>query len=126
MGDKATIKIPEDQMQQVIGAAILNHMSEEVKGDIISQALSWLTTPARSTYGDKKSPLMEAFEQSVREVANDTVKEVIASSEKFKQEVKKLATDSLDRWMEQIDDNLVETISGNILWTMADKERWRR
>lgn len=79
------IKIPEGELSEVIGKAILDHLSETSRQDLIKEALKYLlTAPITGRYGEKSpSPLQVAFNDAVRRIAYEAVEQLVRESDKY-------------------------------------------
>ena len=71
------VKLNDENMKDIIAKAVLDSMTPESRTEMIQAAIkSLLTKPVGNTY-DKKSPIQEAFDSAVRQVANQIAREQI-------------------------------------------------
>jgi uncharacterized protein YtpQ (UPF0354 family) len=86
------IEIPEEQISDMFGAAILESLSQEVREDLIKGAIAYLLTAEKGRgYGAAKSPMQEAFETALDRFAGKFAVEYVAENP----EVKAMIVDAL-------------------------------
>ena len=74
------VKLNDENMKDIIAKAVLDSMTPESRSEMIQSAIkSLLVTPTGNSY-NKKSPLQDAFDDAVREVARQTAREQIVGS----------------------------------------------
>lgn len=88
----ATLTIDSDAMAAVASAAIFDSLSEDVRTDILTQAVQYLITPVKSQHyaTPSKSPLQEAFERSLQNAAYQAVEEKIKNDETVAAQINEL------------------------------------
>lgn len=67
------LQLTDNELNEQIQKALILSLSEEAKTKMIGDALAWLTTPDRSTYSSKKSPLQIAVESAVSYTAGQLI-----------------------------------------------------
>lgn len=109
------VRLSDDNMKDIIAKAVLDSLTPESRSELITNAIKGLLkTPTGSGY-DKKSPLQEAFDWAVRNVAEEVAKEQIKGDPEIRATINKLITDS---WTKLVDDEnyskLVDRVSSAI------------
>ena len=81
-----SVSIPEEQMNQILGRAILDSLSEESKNQIIGAALEYLNKPTGDHWkNDRQTPLQRIFNQAVESLTRTLVEELVRESEHYQQ-----------------------------------------
>lgn len=76
------IKINHDVMQTIVHKAILEGIGTEQRDLLMQQALQYLITEPRNTYGSPSpSPLQTAFNNAVTKAARLIVEELVSESD---------------------------------------------
>lgn len=80
------LKLSEEQLLSVISGAIIAQLTDEMRADIIKQAIIHLTTPVKDGYGrnTKETPLQRAFDRAVENVSHQVAHEFVANHPDFK------------------------------------------
>jgi hypothetical protein len=82
------LKISEETMSRVLTQAILDGIGEDEKNNIIAQAVAYLTTPPKASYGvQPKTPLQSAFDSAMDHYVRTVVREYIERDETVKARV---------------------------------------
>ena len=113
------IDIPKDQLSQIVSAAILNAITPENKEVLIKEAIAALIEPKKDSvyrHGPPRSALQDAFENAVRLIACDIVREELKVNEPLRGQIKRLVQDAMDRVMSadrypSLVDRLAESIA---------------
>lgn len=73
------ISIPPEEMQAIVGKAILDSLTEDARNTIIESAITWLNKVPTDTYGRSKgdTPLVTAFTQAVATIAQKAAREIV-------------------------------------------------
>jgi hypothetical protein len=88
------IEIPEEQISDIFGAAILESLSQNVREDLIKGAIAYLLTAEKGRgYGAAKSPMQEAFETALDRFADNFAVEYVAEN----LEVKEMIAEALPK-----------------------------
>ncbi len=88
-----------EAMRALVGESILASITDEMRKDILTQAVAQLTTvpKAQSYYDRSVSPLQKAFNDAVSNVANELAKELIEEDPSIRERVKSAMVSSLNK-----------------------------
>lgn len=89
----ASLELSDDQLKQLVAAAVLAELTPERREVLIKDAIaSLLAVPAPQGSWDKnpKSPLQHAFEQGVAQVAREIVRDTIKDDPRVVDVIKSL------------------------------------
>ena len=80
---ESTIKIDQTLMQDVVRTAMLQLMTDEARQTIITEAIEKLTLrPPKTSYNQNpESPLERAWDEGLRAVAAEVVKEMLSEED---------------------------------------------
>lgn len=118
----AQFTIPDDEMKDMLSTRILDALTDATREKMIREAISFLINPPTDRYGDKKSPLQQAFELALNRVANQVADEVLAEegvAVRLKEMFVKLITDIPDIY----DDYTLQTQLLQVIVTRAREVR---
>ncbi|WP_109527180.1 MULTISPECIES: hypothetical protein [Nocardia] len=80
------ITIPPEDLNQALGKAILETLTEDARNTIITDAIAYLNAPNSRGYGgDKTTPLQDAFREGVRRLTDTLIEDVLKESERYQQ-----------------------------------------
>lgn len=119
----------EEEIKEIVTAAILTHLGPEKRDDIIKQTLRMLLTtkerphPTRSYETIKYTPLEEAFELAARKTANIICMQHFTEGKPARLEVERVMEEAVQKWLSRSKDKLVENITSEISRAL-DKIRW--
>jgi hypothetical protein len=84
------LKIDETVVQQAVSAALMEQLGTDGQRTLVTAALQYLITPPKSRYGafERESPLQEAFNAAVGNVARQMVQEMVDKNEEFKHTIR--------------------------------------
>lgn len=79
------INLDEEAVRQAVSSALLDQLGADGQRKLVEAALTFLITPPKDTYGRSNpvSPLQEAFNMAVGQVAREIVKELVADNAEF-------------------------------------------
>ena len=78
-GSGIDVKIPPEELNSILSKAILDSLSQETRDNLISGALRYLMAAPRDRYGSAgETPLQEAFNLALRQLAHKVAEEVLA------------------------------------------------
>ena len=80
----ANLNLPDDQMREIVSAAILQTVTAENRDALITAAISSLLKPNSSGFGAKESPLQAAFNSAIHQKAKQIVTEMLDADEQIK------------------------------------------
>jgi Fe2+ transport system protein B len=89
------IKINEDQLNELIGAALLQVFTPEKRDELIKEAVKSLLSPENDKYaygGKKISPLQRIFADASETIAKKIFIEELQNNEAFINEIRELLT----------------------------------
>lgn len=79
-----SINLPDSELNEVLSKAVMDALSEEARGELIQKAIEYLIQTRRDQYGrassGAKSPIMEAFNRSIEQLAEKLVFEMVEES----------------------------------------------
>jgi hypothetical protein len=86
------IKLDPGSIQGIVEQAILSQLSAEQREKVLAQAVTALMTPQESSMGYRKTstPLQEAFDTAVRQVAATEVRKIIEEDSEARQKILEL------------------------------------
>jgi hypothetical protein len=89
------VKLSDDNMKDIIAKAVIDTLTPESRDELIKTAIKeLLTVPNGTGYGQRKSPLQEAFDAAVRQVAREVAREQIVGNELMASEIKGMVTEA--------------------------------
>jgi hypothetical protein len=93
----ANLNLPDDQMREIVSAAILQTVTVENRDALITEAIANLIAPTPSGFGGRKpiSPLQEAFNGAVHDKARQLVTEMLNSDHTFSTKVNAVITEAV-------------------------------
>ena len=93
------LRIPDDQMRQLVTSAILQSLTPEHREKLLSGAIqSLISLPQEGRYGEKlPSTLTAIFAEQAKEVAKGMVKELIEQDGPTREKIRALLLDALER-----------------------------
>jgi hypothetical protein len=104
------IKLDNDLLKSVVSEAIVKSLDEEKRNALIQGAIQALLTPQQTSgyYGRKETPVEQAFNEAVRNVAHKVAEEMLAGDERVRARLKELMNAALVKVM---DDNREATVT---------------
>jgi hypothetical protein len=109
------LDIPADQFGSLVGAAIMQTVTQENRDTLVKEAIQHLLTPVKG-YGSNppKSPLQNAFDYAVEQKAKDVIGQTLDGM--LSEKVKEVVEESLVRaFAEERKDKLVQNIADAII-----------
>ena len=114
--DFMKLDIPQEQFGSLVGAAVMQAITQENRDTLIQEAIQHLLSPSdNSYYGRKRSPLQAAFdhavEQKAREFIGQTLDEMLAGKIKSIAEealLKAFSDDRRDKLINNMADAIVQ------------------
>jgi hypothetical protein len=89
------VKLNDDNMKDIIAKAVLDTLTPEARTELLSTAVkSLLTIPNSSGYGQRKSPLQEAFNSAIQEVAHQIAREQLVGNTEVKAKIEQMIADA--------------------------------
>ena len=93
----ANLNLPDEQMREIVSAAILQTVTAENRDALITQAIASLFAPNSSGYGSKQSPLQDAFNSAVFAKARQIVIEVLDLDETLNNKIKAIIVEAAEK-----------------------------
>lgn len=94
------IKLNEEQMQSIVSAAIFQTLDEQQKEMMIKDALKHLMTAVpRGSYGERYSPLAEAFHRAVQDQARKLATEMLENNAEINTKIQSLISEGVQQLM---------------------------
>lgn len=118
------LNLTDQQLQSVVGLAIVNTVTDETRKSILVQAVENILKPGGGGYYDKqKSPLLGAFENAIQMYAHQYIKDRLKNDEQFKGIVDGLLKSALEKvFIDQ--DKIAEKMASAIKnYLISDRER---
>ena len=118
------IKLDDAAMKDIVSAAIMQTMTAENRDTLIRAAITNLISPvSRGNYGSQNtSPLQDAFNYAVRNVAEKLVTEMLQDDAGLKGQIRNLVTAAMEqitndderreKLVSRLANNISETLSG--------------
>ena len=91
------VSIPESALTALVSRTILDGLDQKTKEDLLMGAIQSLLEKDNSRYGDNMSPIQRAYRQAAESVAKKVMTEKLEKDEKFRTELEKIFTDSVQR-----------------------------
>lgn len=85
------VTLTDEQLKNVMGEAILAQMDDAMRASVIRQAITYLTTEQKgssSYYGQRTSPLQDAFNRALGQLANEIVRTYVQENDAFRTAIK--------------------------------------
>ncbi len=112
------IQLTDKDLGEQIQAALLLSISEEAKNKMIGDAVKWMVVPDSGGYGNKKTPLQEAFQYAMQRAANDIISAEFANPES---EASKALTGIIQLALAKMkDESSYETIAESFAKSLAE------
>lgn len=93
------INLNDEQMREVIGAAVLKTLDEDTRTTVIAAAIDHLMRPEKTFGGRQESPLQQAFNRAIANVAEQAAKEEIENNDEVKEKLRTLLHEAVDTLM---------------------------
>jgi hypothetical protein len=126
------IKLDAEAVAGIASAAIFDAMSADMRESVIKQAVQYLLTPEenRGRFGPGKTPLQNAFDQAIQQVAYKVVKERIEEdpviSEHIQSLIHPLMTQALNAEAVDYETTLADAIGSAMGSWLSELARKRR
>lgn len=110
------IKLDTVDFKEVFNAAIIKTLDEEKKNALIQGALNHLTTrPDNNGYRKGKTPIEDAFEMALNQVAREKIEEFLKTDESINKTIEKLISDAVSKINGDRRENTVSKIADKII-----------
>lgn len=117
------IKIDIPQMQELIAQAVFASL-DEIKRDVLTKgAIQHLITKSGDYYNGRSSPIEQAFQYAVRDVAQKIATEVLTNDASVQEKMRSLLNEALARLMEKNREATVTKLADSIAAGMAYRDR---
>lgn len=117
------LNLNDEQLKTVISAAILQTLSEERRGELLTEALKHLLTPERKGYGQPEiSPLQSAFNYQLTCVARDIAGEMLREPE-VQARLRSLIVEAVEAAFSTNRQRVIERVSDAVADVLAGKDR---
>lgn len=93
------INLNNEQMREVIGVAIMKTLDENTRTAVIAAAIDHLMRPENTYGGKQESPLQQAFNRAIANVAEQAAKEEIENNDEVKEKLRTLLHEAVDTLM---------------------------
>lgn len=93
-------------MREVIGAAVLKTLDENTRATVISTAITHLLKPEKTYNGITESPLQQAFNRAIENIAEKMAMEEIENNEEVKSKLRTLLHEAVDTLMANKDESV--------------------
>jgi hypothetical protein len=120
------LDLDKEKLETIVSAAIFQTIDQNKRDILIKDAIRHLMTPQKSdrlTYGTPKSPISEAFEYAIRNVAIKVCGEMLAADPTVQDKLKTLINEALEGLMTTYRAATVEKLANAIAAGMAYRER---
>lgn len=89
MADSLDLKLDGDVIRKLVSEAVLRTLDDNKREILIKGAIESLLKPVGERYG-ATSPLQDAFNQAIRDVARDLAREELAKDPRLKDKIREL------------------------------------
>lgn len=79
------ITVAEAELNELLGKAILESLSQDSRDQIITAAVKHLNEPSSGYGSDRKTPLQRAFDQGVERLTHSLIEDVLKESDHYQQ-----------------------------------------
>ena len=123
--------VDEEQIKEIVTAAILTHLGPEKRDELIQNTLKMLLeTKERKdpnkTYGTiMYSPLQEAFEKGAIQAANEICKQYFDEGKPARLEVERVIDEAIEKWLAESKDDMIKNIATE-LSSVVRRHMWNR
>lgn len=93
------IKLEDEQIQNALNAAILVAVGETGKEAIVKEAVRYLTSQDRGSYGNNPSPLQAALRETSRTIATAVLTERLTHDKEFLASVESLFVEAVRKML---------------------------
>lgn len=98
--DVAEFKIPDAQLSDIVGMAIMQTLTADTRETLIKEAIRHLLAPKEGGgYGNRTSPLQDAFNCAIRLRAEAVIMEQVSGDTEVGQRIKALVAEVVERAM---------------------------
>lgn len=92
------LKVGDEQLKSIVSEAIMRSIDEKQREALIQGALTALLTENQNgTWGNRSTPIQDAFNGAVREVAVATAREMLQKDERIIDQIKGMVTEACQR-----------------------------
>jgi len=117
----ANLNLPDDQMREIVSAAILQTVTAENRDTLITEAIANLLRPNSSGYGSKTSLLQEAFNFAVNQKARQILTEMLNTDEKIKAQVSGVIAKAAEKaFNEERKEQMIDSMARAIATAFSD------
>ncbi len=117
------ITLDQELVKSVVSEAILKSLDDQKREAMIQGAIKHLITPSsdRYGYGQKLTPVEEAFREAVRTVCAKLAQDLIENNEDVKTRIRDLLTESMERVLTSNREVTIARVSNALIDGMAYK-----
>jgi hypothetical protein len=117
----ANLNLPDDQMREIVSAAILQTVTAENRDTLITEAIANLLRPKEARYGPKTSLLQEAFDFAVNEKARQILTEMLDTDQKIKAQVSDIIAKAAEKaFNEERKEQMIDSMARAIATAFRD------
>lgn len=95
------IQFDNEMLKTVVADAILKHLDQTARDNLIQGALQHLLEPQSTGYGRKEAPINHAFNDALARVASKVATEMFETDEVIKSHLQKLINDTVTKFMDE-------------------------
>ena len=92
-----TIKLDPVALREATAQAIMVTLTSDIRRDILDQSIRALLTPSTDSWRKGKSPIQEAFDQAVMQIAHEEAKRIVSEDATIAAKIKDLLRETADK-----------------------------
>lgn len=111
----------DQQLGAIVSKAIIDALTPEAQAELLTEAVRSLIAP-RDGYDSRTSPLQDAFNGAIREIASAKAREIIAADVRISEKLRDMVVAA---WVKAIgnEDKVIDRIASAITSAITG-ERW--
>ena len=114
------LKLDEEGLKKLAAEAILAQLTTEEKASILQQAVQFLLTPKETSYGYRKTtPLQDAFQVAVQQIAHQVAKEVLDEMPEVREKMKEVAGAAYMRALTELREETTKALADSLVDAMC-------
>lgn len=111
MSTSLTVSLDPVALREATTQAIMGVLTPEIRERLIRESISALLAPSTNSWDRGASPLQEAFNRAVTNVANQMAREWIEADETIKAKIRTLMTEAAQKMLSVDTDKLAERMA---------------
>lgn len=120
-----TLDLTDEQFKSIVSGAILQSLDADKRDALIKGAIQHLLTPSpdRGGYGQRTTPLQDAFNRAVENVSSGIAKDMIEKDADLQTKIRALLNEALTSVFESKREETIQRVAAAFAKGLAYQER---